>query len=76
MPDPRRTLEPRNIEVMDDEMAAVLRAKTGAQRLQIADGLFAFARDHITARLRREYPDWSEQQVRREVARRLSHGAV
>jgi len=76
MPDSRRTLEPRNIEVMDDDMAAVLRAKTGAQRLRIADGLFTFARDHIAARLRREYPDWSEQQVRREVARRLSHGAV
>lgn len=71
-----RELEPRNIEVMDDDMAAVLRAKTGAQRLQIADRLFAFARDLITARIRQEHPDWSVQQQRREIARRLSHGAV
>jgi hypothetical protein len=76
MPDPRRTLDPRNVEVMDDDMAAVLRTKTGAERLRIADGLFTFARNHITARLRREHPDWPEQQLRREVARRLSHGAV
>lgn len=71
-----RKLEPRNIEILDDDMAAVLRRKTGVQRLQIADRLFAFARDHITARLRQEHPDWSQQQLRREVARRLSHGAV
>jgi hypothetical protein len=76
MSHPPRKLEPRNIEVMDDQMAAVLRAKTGAQRLQIADRMFAFARDHLAARLRQEHPDWPEQQVRREVARRLSHGAV
>lgn len=71
-----RKLDPRNIEVMDDDMVAVLRAKTGAERLKIADRLFAFARDHITARLRAEHRDWTESQIRREVARRISHGAV
>ena len=76
MPPPPRKLEPRNIEVMDDQMAAVLRAKTGAQRLQIADRMFAFAREHVMARLRQEHPNWPEDQLRREVARRLSHGAV
>jgi hypothetical protein len=38
--------------------------------------MFAFAREHIMARLRQEHPDWPDQQLRREVARRLSHGAV
>lgn len=76
MPQPTRKLEPRNIEVMDDQMAAVLRAKTGAERLKIAGRMFAFARDLITARVRQEHPDWAEQQVRREVARRISHGAA
>lgn len=76
MPQPIRKLDPRNIEVMDDEMAEVLRAKTGAQRLQIADRMFAIARELITGRLRQEHPDWPDAQVRREVARRLSHGAV
>lgn len=76
MPHPPRQLDPRNIEVMDDQMAAVLRAKTGAQRLRIADQMFAFAREHLTSRLRQEHPDWPEPQLRREVARRLSHGAV
>jgi hypothetical protein len=71
-----RILDPRNIEVMDDQMAAVLRAKTGAQRLQIADRMFRMASELITGRVREEHPDWPEPQVRREVARRLSHGAV
>lgn len=73
---PMRKLDPRNIEILDDDMAAVLRAKTGAERLQIADRLFDFARDFVAARIRQEHPDWSVEQQRREVARRLSHGAV
>ena len=29
-------IDPRNIEVMDDDMAQIFRAMTGAQRLKIA----------------------------------------
>ena len=76
MSHPTRKLDPRNIEVIDDDMAAVLRAKTGAQRLQIADQMFRIARELVTGRVRQEHPDWPEPQLRREVARRLSHGAV
>ena len=66
-------LDPRRIEVMDDEMAAVLRAKSGAERLQIAFGMFESARRMLTSMLKADHPDWSEERLRREVARRLAH---
>jgi hypothetical protein len=67
---------PEDIEVIDDEMARVYAAKTGAERLAIASGMFASARRMILSHLRTEHPDWSEEQIHREAARRLSHGAV
>ena len=73
---PERRVDPRNFEAMDDEMAEVLRAKTDGERLQIAFRMFSFARRMILSNLRAEHPDWSEEQIRRETARRISHGAV
>ena len=69
-------LDVRQIEVMDDEMAAVLRGKSGVERLKIASGMYVSARRVILHRLRTEHPEWTEEQVCREAARRLSHGAV
>ncbi len=68
-------LDRGQIEVVDDAMAAVLRAKTGAERLAIASGLFASARRMLTSHLQAEHPEWDAARVAREVARRLSHGA-
>ena len=61
---------------MSEEMAAVLRQKTGAQRLQIASRMFVSARQMLVNHLRAEHPNWDERQIDREAARRLSHGAV
>ena len=69
--------EPRpEPEVVCDAVAAILRLKTGAERLAIAVGMWDFVRGTIINAVRREYPGWTEQQIRREVARRISHGAV
>lgn len=64
------------IEVMSDDMVRMLRGKSPAERLAIADGLWRLARDMIRANLEREHPDWNAEQIQRETARRLSHGAV
>lgn len=69
-------VDPRNIEVIDDEMAAVFRAMTGAQRLKIASDMFSSARRMLLSHLAAEHPDWDEQRLHEETARRLSHGAV
>lgn len=68
--------KPLRVEILDDAMAAVLRAKSPAERLAIANGMWRSARRIIEAVLRAEQPDWTDEQIRREVARRMSHGAV
>jgi hypothetical protein len=67
---------PSSIEILSEEMAAVLRLKTGAERLRIASLMFVSAREMLLNHLRAEHPDWEELRIHREAARRLSHGAV
>lgn len=64
------------IEVVDDDMARILREKTGAERLKIASDLFSSARRMIASHLAAEHPDWDDERVQRETSRRISHGAV
>ena len=63
-------------EMVDDAMADILRRKTDAERFAMVDQMWCFARDLIHNTLRHEHPDWSDEQIQRETARRLSHGAV
>jgi 4-hydroxybenzoyl-CoA thioesterase/acyl-CoA thioester hydrolase len=72
MPSPK---DPPRIEVLDDEMAAVFAAKTGAERLAIAAGMFRAARRMVESHLRSEHPAWDSERLHSEVTRRLSHGA-
>jgi hypothetical protein len=62
--------------MIDDRMADVLRSKTEADRLAIAHGLWRSAREMLHNILHANYPEWSDEQIGHEVARRLSHGAV
>lgn len=64
------------IEVVDDVMARVYAAKSGAERLAIANGMFRSARGMLLSHLRAEHPEWSEERLRQEATRRLSHGAI
>jgi hypothetical protein len=63
-------------EVLDDRMAEILRSKTPAERLAIAFGMWSFARQTICRVVAHQHPEWSEANVNREVARRMSYGAV
>ncbi len=64
------------IEVISEEMAVVLRRKTGAQRLEIASRMFGSARRMLLSHLRSIHPDWDQVEIEKEAARRLSHGTV
>lgn len=64
------------IEVIDEDVAAMLRQKTGAERLAIASRMFGSARRMLLSHLRSTHPDWDERQIEQEAARRLSHGAL
>ena len=64
------------IEVVTDEVVAILRLKTGVERLEIAGRMFASARRMLINHLRSQHPDWDDRAIDREAARRLSHGAI
>lgn len=70
------SIDPRQVEVMDEEMARILRAKTGSERLRIASSMFASVRRMLVSHLTAQHPDWNRDEIRREAARRLSHGAI
>jgi len=58
------------------EMAKVYRQKTSAERLQIGFSMWRAARKLVECGVRRQHPEWSDDQVNGEIARRLSHGLV
>lgn len=64
------------IEILELEMVEILRQKTSAERLAQALRMWETAREMIRGTIRQQHPDWSEEQVLREAANRLSHGAT
>ena len=69
-------LNPGQIEVPDDEVVAVLRRMTPEERLAVANRMWVSARRAVESIVRAEHPDFSDEQVRREIVRRMLHGAV
>jgi len=64
------------VEVIDKKMVEILRNKTPAERLAISFGMWETARLMIRGALRQQHPDWNDEMINREIARRVSHGAV
>ena len=62
-------------EIIGDQMAEILRRKTDAQRLRSVDGFWRSARAILRANIVTEHPDWTNEQVNRQIARRISNGA-
>lgn len=69
-------IDPRHIELPDAEMVPFMRQLPLEQRFAMIGKMWAFARDTIDLNLRRDHPEWTEEQIKRETARRLSHGRV
>ena len=59
------------VEVMDPMMVEVMRSKTPAERLAITFRMWESARVMVLANVRRQNPDWSEDEIEREVATRM-----
>lgn len=70
----QRKIDWWRIEVVDEEVAAILRTKTPAERIAMAAAAHRTARAIFTARVQSQHPDWTDEQVQREVARRLTRG--
>ena len=69
---PRRPV----VELLDPLVAEILRKKTPAERLQLAADMWNFAVTMVRGTLRQQHPDWTDDQIQRESANRLSHGAT
>ena len=69
-------LDRGQIEVVDDFMADILRAKTAAERIRIGFELWTSTRNMLLVHLRKTHPEWNAERIKKEVARRLSHGAI
>lgn len=64
----------RQIEVVDDRVAEILRRKSPAERVEIIFDLNRTMRLMIAGYLRSCHPDWTEEQVLAQVARRMTRG--
>jgi len=63
------------IEVVDDDVAEILRRKTPAERVAMMSAAHRTMRLLIEGAIRSEHPDWDDERVRAAVARRMTRGA-
>jgi hypothetical protein len=69
-----RSVDLRNIEVIDDALAAVLRQKTPAERIAMIGSANRTARMLAAAGVRHQHPGWDEAKIQNEVIRRVCGG--
>jgi hypothetical protein len=68
-------LTENQIEVVDDDVAEILRRKSYAERVAMISGAHRTMRLLIEGAIRTDHPDWSDEQIRAAVARRMTRGA-
>ena len=68
-------LDDGQIEVVDPAVALILRQKSPTERVALIFDANRTMRQLIAGRLRTDHPDWSDEQVSAEVARRMLHGS-
>ena len=69
-------LDRGQIEVVDDIMAEILRRKTPAERIRIGFRMWTSVRNMLVVHLKKTHPEWNTEIIEKEVARRMSHGAI
>jgi hypothetical protein len=69
-----QSVDPRNIEAIDDDLAGVLRNKTPAERVEMIAAANRTARRLAAAGIRYQHPDWTDAQIQAEVIRRVCGG--
>jgi hypothetical protein len=68
-------LDKGQIEVVDAKVAEILKGKTGQERLKMVWDAWSHFNRMTEARLRSTHPEWTEEQIAAEIARRVSHGS-
>lgn len=62
------------IDTLDDEAVAKFRSMTPGEKIQMASDLNRAARIRAAERLRNSCPNWSEEQLQAEIAKRMLAG--
>jgi hypothetical protein len=66
----KKNIDVRRIEVLDEAIVELLRAKTPAQRVAMVFDAERTMRLMLEAQIRSRHPDWDDDRVLREIARR------
>jgi hypothetical protein len=61
------------IETLHPVVVRALRAKGGMERLRLAHESWELVRDRLIAYVASRHPEWPQDEVHRDVARRLLH---
>jgi hypothetical protein len=70
-----RIPDSKRIEVIDDQMAAIYRSKSSAEKLAIAHGIWRYTRERLGMAIRNQFPQWDDKAVNQEVSRRMLSGS-
>jgi hypothetical protein len=73
-PDPLPANRPPCIELLDEAIVAILRRKTPVERGAMIFDANRTMRLRLEAHLRSHHPDWTDQAIAQEIARRMSLG--
>jgi len=71
--DPHRQSD---LEPLDPVVIEALRCQTPAQRLEAVNTMWRTARRLVTAGVRTQHPDWGDDRIDREVAKRMACGSA
>ena len=63
------------VELLDEAIVEVLRRKTPVERVAMIFAANRAMRLRLEGHLRSRHPDWDDQTVMQEIARRMSRGA-
>lgn len=63
-------------DFLDDVTLEILKKKTPAERILMAGRMWKSARVILRGAITTEHPDWTVDQVNREIAKRISGGLV
>lgn len=63
------------IEAVDPTVARALRAMSGMERLRLGHETWELTRDRLAAYFAYRHPEWSPEEIRRQVAGRLQGDA-
>lgn len=63
--------KPHQIEIVDDDVANILRRKTVTERIALAFDACETLRGIVTGGVKHQNPSWTDAQIKKEVARRM-----